>query len=176
MIRVVTRQMDELSQRWAENLRLSGAFLGIEVFVKDRPFTDEPERGFQKPGVILEMMDRFPEDSVLWVDPETTIHYPLDDLTPIKDELAYRIIGMRANDRVVFVNPSGRKVIESWDEQNRLFPRRASGINLEDTVRSIRGARVTYLEPAYCWHEQTMRKRFPSVRPVIEYHKLLKGG
>lgn len=165
MIRVVTGCEDEIDRRWADNLSRSAKTVGMPLEI-----VDVLTGRLSKPGIILDMMNRYPTDKVLWVDPDTTFHRPPVKLQGIGDEVAYRLSGSAAADPVVLVGVRGRRVVEAWREQDQLFPRELSGKNLADAVRTIRGTRVTYLDPAYCWHNRTMRKRFPTVQPVIECH------
>lgn len=61
-------------------------------------------------------------------------------------------------------------LVEAWINEIAKAPKQPDdAVNLGTAIRQVSGLRVLHLPPAYLWHETTMRRRFPTAKPVIRH-------
>ena len=151
----------------AVGLRTAGYFV-------DNPTGQWRDGDCKKPAVVLRAIEEHPKESILVVDADCKFHsFPtlLEDSNHDYELAAYFDGPMKPYSTVVWFRAgSGLKYAKRWVEEMKRNPDKPNDIVwLNDAIQSIRPRLVMHLPPAYCWTEPWLRRRFGSVKPIIEH-------
>lgn len=172
MIRVFTFYTSDLYKEQAEKMAATAEFVGLETKLIARPHLDTWWKNVnQKCQVVLEMLEKYPDDQLVWTDADCRyLSYP----TLFRELGDYHMAMFYANTSyfssgVMWLN--GRKAlpyVQRWVENVEAHP------EYEDDINNLRAAvldeprrQIYHLPPSYCWTAWDMKSKFPKAKPVI---------
>ena len=128
----------------------------------------------QKPRCILQAMKAFPANDVLYVDADAAFNrMPIIDWDD-KQFAAYfdvRKDGQLApcGGTLWFRNSNMmRAAVSEWAKASEADTKSADDwVHLASIIKQFPKSMIHRLPPAWCWHEPTMRQRFPGANPIV---------
>lgn len=155
----------------AKAMLFSAEVFGFRAIGYERPDLGSWTKNVnQKPDVIAEAIGKHPGESILYVDADARFVGVPDLVTGTHRNLAayFRAPGSPCGGTLLFRDgEESRRVLSDWAERIAARPDLADDrVHLRD---AFVGHRVFILPPSYCWHEKTMRPRFPTATPVISH-------
>lgn len=175
MMRVITYWTDDRYKAMAERMMSSARAVGLEA----SGYAVENESGVwmdgmnKKPGVVLQAMKDFPDDSILFADADCLFVSPpdlLDERRHDADVACYFNAPRQPMSSVIWFRAgTGLRIAELWVEEMKKNPGRLDDhVALQNALDAIRpNARVLHLPASYCWIEEWFRERFGPISPVI---------
>lgn len=123
----------------------------------------------QKPEVLLAAFEEL-KDDLLYVDADALIvEYPALLKGCDRDVAAFFTDHERPTGGTLYFRntPKSMEILKAWRKEIKGAPESADDfINLAEACRRC-GVKPMHLPPAYCWHQASMRERFPGARPVV---------
>lgn len=168
---VVAYYTNRRYQTLAARLGESARDLGLRFAAVERPDLGSWAANVnQKPGVVARALDHHQED-VLYIDADATILRPPVELARVgarPGAAHYPEPGKPAGGTMFFRrSPEARRLVDLWQKNVDRSPGRSDDfVNLAGALRTL-GVKLAHLPPAYCWHEASMRPRYPGAAPVI---------
>lgn len=160
----------------AERMMASAERVGLDAvgYFKENPSGSWQSGDAMKTSVVLEAMNDYPLDSILFVDADCRfLSYPhlIDDKSHDADMAVYfDRPGVPFSTVTWFRAKTGRRYVEKWLEMMKKFPDKPNDVvGLARALDEIRPRRVFHMPASYSWTETWMRKRFGGTVPVIEH-------
>lgn len=176
-MKVVSFYTNEVYRLQAEGMKASAEAVGLSVELIERP-----DRGAwwkncnQKCEVVLEAMNRWPKEDILWADADMRfLRYPaifdgLDSEFAAFFYAPFHPIG----GALWFSANGGRHYAETWAKEVAAHPEREDdSINFRAALRTVPQPRMTHLPPSYCWNEGHMRNAYPGVTEPVILHSYI---
>ena len=164
-------------KQFAVRLRSSAESLGIKCRLFDRTdLKDLPASGAWKPKALLGVLESYPQDDVLLLDPDTGLNRRPDILLDEKDfDAALRYDGDALQPGgPIFVrqNPRMRRIMKEWDHLTRTFPETPELNHLSRLLGQSRSSiEVRRLPVTYAWVEGVHREKHPRALPVVTHFR-----
>lgn len=142
--------------------------------------TEKPDLGTwwlnanQKSAFILECLERYGEEPLLYQDADTRfLRYPalLDSLT--YDFAAFFNSPVVPIGATLWFNGASKamRYVKAWADIVKANPdREDDSINFREALESIKRPSIKRLPPSYCWHEKTMRSAYPGMTEIVIEH------
>lgn len=171
---VISFYTNEKYKLQAEEMKASAVAVGLRCELIERP-----DRGSwwkncnQKSEVILEALDKYGNEPILWQDADTRFRKYPELLDQIDADMAAFFYSPRIpiGGTLWFNGQKARKYVEAWAKMVRENPTREDdSINFRDALASVKNSRIEHLPPAYCWNEKTFRGCYPGVTDPVIVH------
>lgn len=172
-MKLITFHTNDHYKAMAEGLKSSAEGFGLEcVLIERQDKGTWWENCNQKCEVILEAIDKYGDESLVWNDA---------DCRYVQKPELFNQLGFY-DMAAVFLNGNhhpfggtlwfnGRKAlpyVKAWAENVRKFPTHEDdSINFRVALQRIRPKNIFHLPPSYCWREYDMRAALPHAKPVI---------
>jgi hypothetical protein len=171
-IRVFSMYTSDLYKEQAEKMAATAQFYGLQTKLIARPHLETWWQNVnQKSQVVLEMIEKYPDDYLVWTDA---------DCRYVGDPVLFRKLGdydlamfhattNYFSSAVLWLN--GKRAlpyVARWAENVANHPEYEDDIyNLRAAIMAERNRKVYHLPPAYCWDPREMKSMFPKAQPVI---------
>lgn len=172
---VVSYYTNEKYRRHAEAMKASAEAVGLKCIIEPKPDLGAWWKNCNyKSAFVLECLDRFGDEPILWQDSDTRfLKYP-KLLEEIDADMAafFWSTTIPIGGTLWFNGRSrARRYVEAWAKTVADNPTREDdSINFRESLASIRKAHIKHLPPTYCWNEPSMRLSYPGVTDPVILH------